>query len=197
MAAFAKPGRWIAAALATLAVAGGVAAAWRLLPPWLSSKLQFRAGMMTLQPKALPRGVVNSLPKLAFGQVEVDAQVFVRNGTWLDLTLGDVTWRALLSGRQVAAGTLPKGQKLPSDREEPVKLHAFISAPALGLAMTDMLRLRTTDVAIEVDATASAFGIAAHRQFRLTGFDLRLDAGDVDPLQSGLPGPQAPNPGVP
>lgn len=197
MAAFAKPRRWAVATLASLLVASGVVAAWRLIPPWVASRVQFRAGLMTLQPKALPRGVVNSLPKLAFGQVEVDAQVFVRNATWLDVTLQDVTWRALLSGRQVAAGSLPQGQRLPSDREEPVKLHAFISAPALGPAVADMLRIHTTDIAVEVDATASAFGIAAHRQFRLTGFDLRLDAGDVDPLQSGSPGPQAPNPGEP
>lgn len=184
MAAFAKSWRWFAGGLAALLCAGGLVAVWRMVPPWLASKMQVRAGLMTLQPKVLPQGVANSLPKLAFGQVEVDAQVFVRNGTWLDLTLHDVKWRAQLSGRQVAQGSLPRNQKLPSDREEPVKLHAVISAPALGLALADMLRIRSADVAIEVDATAGTFGLAMQRSFRVTGFDLRLDPGDVDPLKT-------------
>jgi hypothetical protein len=105
----------------------------------------------------------------------------VRNRTWLDLTLHDVTWRAFLADRQVATGSLPQGQRLPSDREEPVQLRALISAPALGLAVTDVLRLRSADIAVEVDATARALGIPVHRSVRLTGFDLRLDPDSLNP----------------
>ena len=169
-------------AVATLATTLGMA--WLTVPRWLADKVQIRAGLLTLQPKILPRGIPSSLPQLVFGQVEVAAQVFVRNGTWLDLTLQDVTWRAYLSDRQVASGHLPQGQRLPSDREEPVQLLALVSAPALGLAMTEVLRLRSADIAIEIDATASAYGFPVRRSLRLAGFDLRLDPGDFNPLST-------------
>ena len=169
-------------AVATLATTLGMA--WLTVPRWLADKVQIRAGLLTLQPKILPRGIPSSLPQLVFGQVEVAAQVFVRNGTWLDLTLQDVTWRAYLSDRQVASGHLPQGQRLPSDREEPVQLLALVSAPALGLAMTEVLRLRSADIAIEIDATASAYGFPVRRSLRLAGFDLRLDPGDFSPLST-------------
>ncbi len=177
-----KPYGYAFLVVVTLAILLGVA--WTLVPRMLADKIQLRAGMLTLQPKVLPRGIPNSLPQLVFGQVEVAAQVFVRNGTWLDLTLHDVNWRAYLSDRQVATGHLPEGQFLPSDREEPVKLLALVSAPALGLAMTDVLRLRSADIAMEIDATASAYGLSVRRSMRLTGFDLRLDAGNFSPLPS-------------
>jgi hypothetical protein len=176
-----KAGRWLAV-LGVLALAAGLALVWRAVPGWLAQQIELRAGLLTLQPKALPRGIRNSLPQLVFGQVEVAAQVFVRNRTWLDLTLHDVTWRAFLADRQVATGSLPQGQRLPSDREEPVQLRALISAPALGLAVTDVLRLRSADIAVEVDATARALGIPVHRSVRLTGFDLRLDPDSLNPL---------------
>lgn len=174
--------RWTPLLLAVATVAAAVAMAWALVPPWLAGQIQLRAGLLTLQPKVLPRGVPNSLPQLVFGQVEVAAQVFIRNGTWLDLTLHDVTWRAYLSDRQVATGQLPEGQRLPSDREEAVKLLALVSAPALGLAAADMLRLRSADIAVEVDATARAFGVPLRQSVRLVGFDLRLDPGAFNPL---------------
>lgn len=175
------------AVLATL-----VAVAVATVPRWLGEKIQLRAGLLTLQPKLLPRGLPNSLPQLLFGQVEVAAQVFVRNGTWLDLTLQEVTWRAYLQDRQVATGQLPEGQLLPSDREEAVKLLALVSAPALGLALTDVLKLRTADVAVEIDATARALGLPVRRSIRLTGFDLRLDQGEFNPLSIDLTATGAP-----
>lgn len=181
-----RPSRKIAMGMAIAFCMGLALYAWSSLPRALAGRVQMRAGLLTLQPKILPRGLPASLPNLAFGQVEVTAQVFVRNDTWLDLTLHDVEWRAYLSDRRVATGSLPQGQRLPSDREEPVQLQAFLSAPALGLAMTDMLRLRSADIAIEVDATARAFGIPVRRSVRLSGFDLRLDPGSFTPLPSAV-----------
>jgi hypothetical protein len=47
--------------------------------------------------------------------------------------------------------------------------------------VTDVLRLRSADIAVEVDATARALGIPVHRSVRLTGFDLRLDPDSLNP----------------
>jgi hypothetical protein len=100
----------------------------------------------------------------------------------VDLHLQDIRWRAFLSDRQVAKGSAPDGQFLPSDRETPVELTALVSAPALGLAVADLIRLQSKDVVIEVDATAVACGVHVTRHVRLNGFDLRLDAGDLSRL---------------
>jgi hypothetical protein len=171
-------------AAATLMVAIALAVS---VPKWVASQIHVRAGLLSLQPKVLPRGLPDSLPSLVFGQIEVSAQVFVRNNTWIDLTLRDVKWRAYLSDRQVAQGTLPQGQKLPYDREEPVQLLAVISATALGLAAAEMLRVRSADIAVEVEGTVAAFGLSVRRTVRLGGFDLRLDAGHLTQLPTALP----------
>lgn len=162
-----------------------VAVAARVIPDWFARRVSLRAGVMTLEPKVLPAGIPKSLPSLVLGKIEVDAQVFVRNATPLDLTLSDVQWRAYLSGRQVASGTLPDGQKLPAEAEEKVRLTALVSAPALGLAAFDLLRVQTADVEVEVDATVRALGIPVRRTMRFGGFDLRmLTGGLTDPSEA-------------
>lgn len=164
------------AVLAVAVVVGLLAAAWHFVPPWFGRQFELRPGLMTLQPKLLPKGIPGSLPDLLRGQIEVEATIFVRNKTWLNVTLRDVKWRVFVKNRRVARGTLPGEQLLPSDREQPLKMQALISAPALGLATIDVLRMRSADIVVEVDATASVLGLTLSQKMRLTGFDLRLDS---------------------
>jgi hypothetical protein len=167
--------------LTAVAILLGMAtAAWTLIPPWFGRHIQLRAGLLTLRPRQLPRGLPGSLPDLMRGQVEVETTVYVRNETWVDVKLEHVKWEVFLRDRRVARGVLADAKTLPSDREEPLELRTLISAPALGLALVDVLRLKGTDLVVEVDATASVFGLGAAQHVRLTGFDLRLDSSTAE-----------------
>jgi hypothetical protein len=171
--------------ITALVIAGLAALAWWRGPAWLVAQLEVRPGLLTLQPSlggagpGAGGGIAEAARALLSGEVAVGAHVRVRNGTWLDLKVRDLAWRAFVSGRQVAEGTLSEPLLLPSDREVPVKLEATVSVVSLGLAVADLLQLRSADLAVEVDATAEVFGLSARRTMRLEGFDLRLD-------QSGL-----------
>jgi hypothetical protein len=165
--------------IALAVLAGGGVLVWKKAPAWLATKLEVRPGRLTMQPMGADGGLPTSLGGLLSGQLSIVAHARVRNASWLDLKVRDVAWRAFLSGREVAQGTLPDVLQLPSDREVPVVLEARVSLVSLGLALADMLQVRSADISVEVDATAEVFGLSAQRTITLEGFDLRLDQSGV------------------
>ena len=185
--AYTPPRRWWPLVSSLLALTAACVVSAAFLPGCFAKNIHVRPGMLVVRPEISPRGVLGALPGLLRGDIDLEATVLVRNDNLIDFTLQNVKWKAFLRGREIGAGTVTPNQLLPADREEPVSILASVHAAALGLAAIDMVRVRTVDIAIEVDAEVKALGMTFQRHERLTGFDLRMDSGGFNPLGVSTP----------
>jgi hypothetical protein len=154
---------------------------------FLDRMVDVRADTLSVRPH-LP----SSLEDLFGGSVGVNARVLVRNRAWVDVTVRDLRWRALLSGREVAAGTLPAPRTLPSDREEPIDLSGTVSLGALGAASFDALRDGTANLSYDVDGTFEAIGLSFQRHAVIQGFVLQLQLPGAGPAGDRFEAEDAP-----
>jgi hypothetical protein len=168
-------------ALALAAVVGLAAAGLFVLPDWVASNIEVQPDLLSIRP-APAEGGGDILDRVMRGRLRLEGSVWVRNRTILDLEIERVAWRARVRGREVANGLLEPGPHLAADRETQVTLTGDIAVIALGLAAADVLKVGKADVDTVVAVDASCFGIRAHVERVVRGFDLRIDASGVQDI---------------
>ncbi len=168
----------LAVAVAALVACGLGLAAFIALPGWVADHIEVQPELLSIRP-APADGDGDILDRVMRGRLRLEGSVWVRNRTIVDLDLHRVAWKARVRGREVASGVLDPGPQLPADRETKVTLTGDIAVIALGLAARDVLTVGRADVDTVISVDASCFGIHAHVERVVTGFDLRIDASAV------------------